>query len=162
MAEEEDDDGPEPAEHARFRAYQRALADVGEVGEVDLLRTVLADPDKAMAESAVGRHLDLRASALDDGDGFARWARRVAPALEGHAFPSRRLHEWSLWKDLSAGREVGAQALLDASDWLQRLLAAGSDDPSVLALLAARGRTRRVRAASGRRLDLPRHPRRPG
>ena len=53
-----------PAEHTRFHAYLRALAKVAEAGECDLLEIVLGDPDQAMAESAVVRHLDHKAAAL--------------------------------------------------------------------------------------------------
>ncbi|MET8288366.1 hypothetical protein ABZV80_24355 [Streptomyces sp. NPDC005132] len=53
-----------PDEHARFAAYLHMLEHVTDAVEAVLVRRVLTDPDEAMAQSAVLRHLDRRAAGL--------------------------------------------------------------------------------------------------
>ncbi|MDQ3404550.1 MAG: hypothetical protein M3548_14360, partial [Actinomycetota bacterium] len=64
--------------------------------------------------------------------------------------------EWRLLRDAFAGRAVDSAAVLAASDWAQRKLAAVVDG-DLLVLLAEHGRTRRVRALT--RVPRPARPR---
>ena len=84
-----------PAEHARFHGYIRALSQVADADERDLVRTVLDDPDRAVAQSAVIRQIDRRAEQLGSGERYAQWHERIAPVVQGHELLLRRLQEWS-------------------------------------------------------------------
>lgn len=69
----------EPAEHLRFAAYLREFVQVTGAEETVLVKKLLTDPDQAMAQSAVLRHLDRRAAALRLGPVFEPWAERTFP-----------------------------------------------------------------------------------
>ncbi|PPK64011.1 hypothetical protein V5P93_006424 [Actinokineospora auranticolor] len=122
----------------RFEWYRAAAPD----DEPAFLALILRDPEPAVATAAAAARIDDRAAYAR---GFAEWAARVRPAVE-HVEPLRaRLSEWCLVHDALAGRDVPIGAVLAASDWAQRRLAAQVDG-ELLALLAVHGRTRRVRA----------------
>jgi hypothetical protein len=59
-------------------------------------------------------------------------------------FPARRLREWALFRAITLSLPWHPDALLESSDWLQRKTAAASNIDA-LAILAERGRTRRIR-----------------
>ncbi|MFB9685405.1 hypothetical protein [Amycolatopsis plumensis] len=90
-------------EHERYARSLLEFANVSDDGEPDLVRTVLTDPDRVMAESAIVRHLDLRAAALLTGPGFPAWAARMGALVADHRFPARRLREWVLLRATRAG-----------------------------------------------------------
>ncbi len=142
------DDAPappeEPAEHLRFAAYLGRLERVADADEADLISEVLADPDQAMARSAVVRHLDRRAGELYPGPGYEGWAASVAAATVRSPFLTGRLAEWSLFRAVALGLPWRREALLDASDWLQ-LRAAEAGNGDAVRILAECGRTRRIR-----------------
>jgi hypothetical protein len=153
MADMDADGGDaEPAEHERFRAHLSALAEISDADECVLLSEVLRDSDRIMAESVVIQHLDRRAAALDAGR-FTLWSRRIAPILCGHELPERRLREWSLFNAIDSGVGWSVADLLSASDWLQRTTAQQSSARAALAVLAAQGRTRRIRNTARSRLN---------
>ncbi|MFC7617495.1 hypothetical protein ACFQV2_32810 [Actinokineospora soli] len=135
-------------EHLRFEWYRDAVPR----DEIAFLRLVLADPDREMAISAVLARIDERARSSID---FHSWADRVEPVCAPVEFLSRRLAEWRLLIDAFAGRPVEDAAVLAASDWAQRKLAAVVDG-DLLVLLAEHGRTRRVRALT--RVPRPARP----
>ncbi|MET9608144.1 hypothetical protein ABZZ17_24275 [Streptomyces sp. NPDC006512] len=138
----------------RLAAASGAIA-----AEAEAVAAVLRDPDPVMAESAVVTHLDRRAVRLPADGEFPDWARALRPAVDGRAFPARRLREWSLLKALAAGRAWSAAELTAASDWCQHTAALSPAPYEALALLAASARTGRVRGAAAqrlRRLALPR------
>ena len=136
-------------EHLRFEWYRDAVPR----DEIGFLRQVLADPDREMAISAVLARIDERARTSLD---FHSWADRVEPVCAQVDFLARRLAEWRLLIDAFAGRPVDGSAVLAASDWAQRKLAAVVDG-DLLVLLAEHGRTRRVRALT--RVPRPARPR---
>lgn len=136
-------------EHLRFEWYRDAVPR----DEIGFLRKVLADPDREMAISAVLARIDQRARSSVD---FHEWADQVGPAFAHVEFLRRRLAEWRLLIDAFAGRPVDSAAVLAASDWAQRKLAAVVDG-ELLLLLAEHGRTRRVRALT--RVPRPARPR---
>jgi hypothetical protein len=144
--------GAEPAEHGRFHAYLSALAEISDADECELLSDVLGDSNRPMAEAAVIQHLDRRAAALDT-DRYARWNQRIAPILRGRELPERRLREWSLFNAINSGVEWSVADLLSASDWLQRKTAQQSSTRAALTILAAQGRTRRIRNTARSRLS---------
>jgi hypothetical protein len=126
---------------------------VSDADECDLLGTILGDPDRTMAESSVIRHLDHKAVALGDGDALAEWSRRIAPALDRHELPKRRLRDWSLFTAIAAGRPWSATDLVESSNWLQRKVAEHTGSPEALAVFAEQGRTNRVRTSARSRLN---------
>ncbi|GAB7108676.1 hypothetical protein JCM4814A_69900 [Streptomyces phaeofaciens JCM 4814] len=137
----------------RFAAHLRALGAVEPGEEAGLAHRILTDdPDRAMARSAVVRHLDRRATTLygaPDAD-WEQWRAGMAEAVGTDAFLTKRLAEWTLLHTLLT--RPGDPAILStASDWLQRRLTERPDTPApVLAWLAEHGRTRKVRAAARR------------
>ncbi|GLV99002.1 hypothetical protein ABTX82_07070 [Streptomyces lavendulae] len=120
--------------------------------EAEAVAAVLRDPDPVMAESAVVTHLDRRALRLLPGTEFPDWARALHPVLDGHAFPARRLREWSLLKAIEAGTDWNPAELAAASDWCQNTAARSLASHEALILLAASARTRRVRNTAAQRL----------
>lgn len=140
--------GAVTGEHERYARYLLELANVADDGEPDLVRAVLTDPDQVMAESAVVRHLDLRAAALLPDPGFPAWADRLGALVADHRFPARRLREWVLLRAITRDEDWRESDVTSASDWLQRRACAEPAAPAALAVLAQRGRTRRVRAAA--------------
>jgi hypothetical protein len=143
-----------PAEHARFHGYIRALFQVADANECDLVRTVLDDPDHAVAQSAVIRHIDRTAEQLgSDGDRYAQWHERIAPVIQGHELIRRRLEEWSLFNAIIGENAWSTADLADASNWLQRKVAERAHSPQALATLTEHGRTKRVRATARSRLN---------
>lgn len=147
---------PEPAEHARYAEYVRALTDVPPAEEPALIRRILTDPDRQMAGAAVVHHMDRRGKALHASPPatWQMWADGVREALgpTPPPFLLTRLSEWTHVHTLTTSDTWDPAHLSTASDWLQRRL---TETPgvsaAVLAYLAEHGRTRRVRAAAGRR-----------
>lgn len=85
-------DAATPPEHWRYGRHLETLAVApGGSAEAEAVAAVLRDPDPVMAESAVVTHLDRRAARLLADEGFPAWARAMAAALAGRAFPERRL-----------------------------------------------------------------------
>ncbi|MFH8694566.1 MULTISPECIES: hypothetical protein [Streptomyces] len=138
---------PEPAEHRRFRAYLSALEQVTDAGESGLVSEVLDDPDRTMAESAVTRHLDRRATDLHHGPAYESWAASMAQVVIDHPFLARRLQEWTLFRAITLSQSWTTDALLGSSDWLQ-LKAATAANTDAIELLADHGRTKRIRRLS--------------
>ncbi|WP_405717791.1 hypothetical protein OG607_01695 [Streptomyces sp. NBC_01537] len=143
-----------PDEHRRFAHYLQDLAVVRDEDEADLVATVLRDPDATMAQSAVVRHVDDRAAQLLplSGGQFEVWARAMATETGHLDFLTRRLHEWNLLRSITMDKPWAAKEVTTASDWFQRKAAETVTSSAVLTLLAAAGRTRRIRAAAGHRL----------
>jgi hypothetical protein len=136
------DSQPAPDEHQRFAHYLQQLAAVREADEADLVATVLRDPDQAMAQSAVARHLDNRAAhllPLPD-QRYEDWARAIADQISELAFLTRRLHEWTLLRSITVGKPWAPTELATASDWFQRKAAETITSPAALTLLASAGK----------------------
>ena len=144
----------EPAEHRRFHGYLRALDQVRDADETDLVTRVLADPDQAMAQAAVVRHIDCRAANLYPGPAYEPWAQSMTRITSGYPFLELRLREWTLFRAITLGLPWHQDALIESSDWLQRKTAAAFN-AAALALLAEHGRTHRIRNAAK---SNPQHP----
>lgn len=144
----------EPAEHRRFVRYLQALEAVAEADEVALVADVLRDQDTAMADSAVGQHLDRRAADLLTDAKFTAWAQTLTEGIADRDFLTLRLREWTLLRTIALGEPWTAEELTGATDWFQRMVATTQITPSpeALRLLAERGRTRRVRNSAGQQL----------
>jgi hypothetical protein len=138
----------EPPEHMRFAAYLQALEQVADPEELDLVAMVLTDPDQAMAQSVIARHLDRRAANLCPGPAYEQWARSMTEATARHPFLAQRLREWSLFRVISLGQPWGVDALIASSDWLQRKITVSLEAADALAVLAGHGRTKRIRNAA--------------
>ncbi|MFJ6797314.1 hypothetical protein [Streptomyces sp. NPDC091268] len=134
----------EPAEHLRFWAYLSALEQVTDADEADLIREILADPDRAMAQSAVLQHLDRRAPDLLPGPAYAPWAASMARLAVHHALLNRRLQDWSFFRAIALKHPWEPEALLRSSDWLQSM-AAAVPHTEAAEILAQHGRTKRIR-----------------
>ncbi|KQX79207.1 hypothetical protein AB0K86_22535 [Streptomyces clavifer] len=147
----------EPAEHHRYRRYLQDLEDVPEADEAALVATVLRDPVLSMAEAAVNRHLECRASALLTDPEFTAWAHSMATVIWDRPFLTRRLREWTLLRAIARDEPWTAEEVTTASDWFQRTASAARivTSAEALSLLAERGRSRRVRNAASRRLHHP-------
>lgn len=135
----------EPAEHLRFRAYLSVLERATDADEAVRVSEVLTDPDRTMAQSAVLRHLDRRATDLHRGPAYEPWAASMARATANHPFLTRRLQEWSLVRAITLRQPWSPQALLGSSDWLQ-LKAATTSNTDAIEILAEHGRTKRIRS----------------
>ncbi|MFJ8010006.1 hypothetical protein [Streptomyces fagopyri] len=94
-----------PDEHVRFAAYLDKLGHVADANEVDLVSSVLTDPDQTMAQSAVLRQLDRRAAGLYPGPAYEEWAQAMTQAAIDRPFLAQRLREWSLF-GRAAGRST--------------------------------------------------------
>ena len=112
----------------------------------------LRDSDKTMAQSAIVRHLDRRATLLLTDVEFTAWVRTMAEISAEREFLARRLREWSLLRSITVGEQWGPEEVTTGSDWFQRKAVEPLSSPVVLTLLAEAGRTRRVRVDASRRL----------
>lgn len=132
--------------HARWELYRAALA--SDAARPGLLAAVVVEPDGAVASAAVGEVLEWVPRADRD-----VWVRALAPSVR--AFSERRARELGVLEDLRSGagvRELGPGLPDGWSDWLQLRIGAEVSDPSVLRLLAASGRTRRIRRTAAEAL----------
>jgi hypothetical protein len=133
-----------PDEHARFGAYLYKLEHVVDSDEANLVSRVLTDPDRTMAQSAVLRHLDRRATDLYSGPSYDGWAQAMTRATIDHPFLTQRLHEWSLFRAVTLKLPWQQDDLLASSNWLQLKTAAGPNSEAIK-ILAELGRTKRIR-----------------
>ncbi|MDX2646344.1 hypothetical protein PV341_22835 [Streptomyces sp. PA03-1a] len=136
-----------PDEHVRFAAYLDKLGHVTVANELDLVSSVLTDPDQTMAQSAVLRHLDRRAAGLYPGPAYEEWAQAMTQAAIDHPFLAQRLREWLLFRAITLKLPWQPADLLASSNWLQLKTAAGSNTEAV-EILAEAGRTKRIRNAA--------------
>jgi hypothetical protein len=112
--------------------------------------TVLADPDHVMGSAVLVEVIGSVAAQAGRTE-FVEWSASILARVHDRSFVVRRIAEWRLFNAL-ADRLVLQQELLDATDWLQRKVAAESNNIGALTLLADRGRTKRVRSVSADRL----------
>ncbi|WP_372351205.1 hypothetical protein [Streptomyces sp. KL116D] len=141
-----------PDEHVRFSAYLTALQQVAEPDEFDLVSRVLTDPDHTMAQSAVLRHLDRRAADLCTGPAYEGWVRAMTRATSDRPFLTQRLREWSLFRAITLELSWQPDDLLASSNWLQLKTADGTNTEA-MEILAAAGRTKRIRYTAETRRD---------
>ncbi|MFD0274003.1 hypothetical protein ACFVHB_08810 [Kitasatospora sp. NPDC127111] len=139
-------------EHDRYALYLEALAAAPTEAEPGLVTAVLRDEDRVMGQAAVVRHVDVRGSALLRSDGFGPWAAALAAVVGEHPFIVQRLDEWALLAALARGLPWDAAALTAGSNRLQLGVAETVDSTRALTLLAADGRTRRIRNIAASRL----------
>ncbi|MFF4382528.1 hypothetical protein [Kitasatospora sp. NPDC001547] len=145
-------EGFEPDEHVRFARYRRAFAEVAPEDAAGLAARVLTDPETSMASCAVCEYLDRRAAELLTGPGFPAWHREMAGATASDPFAVRCLRDWALLRAIVLDEPWAEERLLTAGNRLQARLAEESAARQVLSLLAASGRTRRVRNIAASRL----------
>ncbi|WP_369268849.1 hypothetical protein AB5J55_01380 [Streptomyces sp. R11] len=134
----------EPDEHVRFAVYVDELRRVSDADEADLVGLVLTDADRSMAQSAVLRHLDRRAADLCLEPSYPAWAETMKHVVLNRPFLTRRLWEWSLLRAIGLEQPWHPGDLLASSDWLQ-LKAAAAPSGKAMEILAANGRTKRIR-----------------
>ncbi|MFI6875311.1 hypothetical protein ACIBL6_17920 [Streptomyces sp. NPDC050400] len=139
-------------EHARFAAYLAALQQVADPDELDLVGRVLTDPDRTMAQSAVLRHLDRRAAGLCTGPSYEGWAQAMTRSVSDRPFLVQRLREWSLFRAITLKLPWEPDDLLASSNWLQLTTTDGTNTEA-MEILAAAGRTKRIRGTARTRLN---------
>jgi hypothetical protein len=141
-------------EHARYHLYDDALRSARIGAERPILEIVQRDPDRTMREAAIVAHIDRVAGELASEAAFSEWWQNQMDYLQenGLPFAARRATEWRLIKQVREGRDFDPQAVTGGTDWLQRSLATETASEDALRVLAAVGRTRRVRAAAKQRL----------
>ncbi len=137
-------------EHLRYDLYLEALSLAEPSDELHLIEIVLRDPDQAMRDGAMGVLVDRRASTLGS-ERFARWYDERHEQLAASPFAMERAEEWLVYSEVISGADVVPDRYLTGSDWLQRKLAVDAGSRAVLDELAARGRTKRVRAQAADR-----------
>lgn len=134
-----------PAEHLRFAAYLQALRQVPDDEELALVAEILRDPDATMAQSAVLRHLERRASTLIQRPDYIPWAQAMANVVAARPFLLQRLHEWSPFRTVTLGHPWSPDTLTQASNWLQLKIAESPGTAEAAVILAQAGRTKRIR-----------------
>jgi hypothetical protein len=133
-----------PDEHVRFAAYLDKLGHVADANEVDLVSSVLTDPDQTMAQSAVLRQLDRRAAGLYAGPAYEGWVQAMTQAAIAYPVLVQRLREWSLFRAVRLKLPWQPEDLLASSNWLQLKTAAGPNTEAI-EILAEAGRSKRIR-----------------
>jgi hypothetical protein len=144
--------------HARFRELTAAVREGRPEDDAALLATLLAEPDRVMAESVLALLVDCRAEGLGSAAAFATWAEQVLDRVGHDGFIARRVQEWGLFKALQSGAPVDQEALAAATNWLQRKVVEEADSAAVLAVLGKVGRTKRVRNMAKTRAGRLRSP----
>ena len=136
----------DPADvHARFDQLSAAVRESGPSDDPALIASLLAEPDRLMAESVLMSFVDSRAERLDSAASLARWAEPLLDAVGDDGFIARRVREWSVFKALQSGESVDREALAAASNWLQRKVVEEANSAVVLTVLGEVARTKRVR-----------------
>lgn len=152
------DSNDDPAAgNARFHELSAAVREGRPDGDAALLATVLAEPDRLMAESVLALLVDTRAEEHGPAS-FAAWAEPVLDAVGADGFIARRVQEWGLFKALQSGAPVDREALAAATNWLQRKVVEEADSAAVVAVLGEVGRTKRVRNLAKTRAGRLRSP----
>lgn len=149
----------DPADgHARFHQLSAAVREGRADDDAVLLATLLAEPDRLMAESVLASVVDIRAEEAGSAASFAAWAEPVLDAVGADGFIARRVQEWGLFKALQSGAPVDREALAAATNWLQRKVVEAADSAAVLAVLGEVGRTKRIRNLAKTRAGRLRSP----
>jgi hypothetical protein len=132
--------------HGRWHLYEHLID--RRLG-FDLLRpAVAAEDDKVLAAAVVVRVLEVVPDEERD-----HWVALLP--VEHQAYSRRRADETRALDRAKAGSlavEEGESNLDSWSDWLQLRLSAQAVDVGMIALLAERGRTKRIRRAAAERL----------
>ncbi|WP_238005266.1 hypothetical protein KZZ52_17145 [Dactylosporangium sp. AC04546] len=131
--------------HARFDQLSAAVRESRPDDDPALIATLLAEPDRLMAESVLTSLVDRRAERLGSAASLAAWAEPLLDAVGADGFVARRVREWGLFKALQSGASVDREALAAASNWLQRKVVEEADSAVVLTVLGEVARTKRVR-----------------
>jgi hypothetical protein len=141
----------EKDEHLRFALYNDALSSAAPEVARELLEAILADRDRAMAESSVAMYID-RMGETSTTDSFELWTASQQGIFDASPFLNRRIQEWRLRRAARDGTFVDASDLVGSSDWLQRAVSEEATSTELLEVLANQGRTKRIRATASRRL----------
>lgn len=139
-------------EHVRYEFYVKAFALAPPPDDRSLLRVVLRDPDHPMGEAAAVEFVGRQAQQHTSYQAFVSWAAGVSDITRSRVFLSRRIQEWSNFKQIMETGHLSSDSLNQFSDWLQRKLSEEADSPEVLATLAEFGRTKRIRNAAKQHL----------
>jgi hypothetical protein len=149
----------DPADgHVRFHRLSAAVREGRVDDDAVLLATLLAEPDRLMAESVLASLVDSRAEQAGSAASFAAWAEPVLDAVGADGFIARRVREWGLFKAVQSGASVDREALADATNWLQRKVLEEADSAAILGVLAEVGRTKRLRNLAKTRAGRLRSP----
>jgi hypothetical protein len=142
-------------EHVRSSAYRKVIAVAAAARRRDddraVVSVILRDPEGMVSKGAVVELVDRIAMKTDDSADFKQWAGGLMPEIEhlmtngDPAFVHRRIHDWTIYLTVLAGRTPAAAELASATHWMQRRLATESTSPPLLAMLTEMGNTRKIR-----------------
>lgn len=142
-------------EHVRSRLYHKIIAEIAESqsrhNDRVIVATILRDPMELTSKTAIVYLVDNIAMRMTDPVEFQQWAAGLAPEIrlfkaEGHReFLHRRIHDWTIWLAIRAGRTPTSVELTDTTAWMQRIIAEKSTSLPILGVLAESGRTKKIR-----------------
>jgi hypothetical protein len=142
-------------EHVRSSAYHKVIAVVAASqcrdNDRTVVATVLRDPVELVSKTVVVKLVDNVARKMNDPIEFQQWAARLVPeidhltAVQHRAFLHRRIHDWTIYLTIMAGRTPTTAEMASITHWMQRLIATESTSLRVLAILAETGCTRKIR-----------------
>ncbi|GAB2830725.1 hypothetical protein GCM10027176_38850 [Actinoallomurus bryophytorum] len=142
-------------EHVRSAAYRQVIAVVAAARRRDddraVVSVILRDPEELVSKAAVVELVDRVAMRTADPADFRQWATGLMPEVDrlttdGHrGFLHRRVHDWTTYLTVMAGRTPAAAELAGVTDWMQRRIAEESTSLPVLAMLTETGSTKKTR-----------------
>lgn len=142
-------------EHVRSSAYHKVLVVLAAAQRRDNDRAVVAailrDPVELVSKTAVVELVDSIAMKTADPTEFQQWAAGLMPEIDKlttqgqRGFLHRRIHDWTIYLAIRAGRTPAAAELASVTDWMQRTLATESTSLPVLTALAEIGNTKKIR-----------------
>ncbi|MEV5750794.1 hypothetical protein AB0L00_23470 [Actinoallomurus sp. NPDC052308] len=142
-------------EHVRSSAYRKVVAVIAGAQRRDndraVVSVILRDPEELVSKTALVDFVDRIAMNADGPTVFRQWAVELMPEIDqlkadGHRrFLHGRIHDWTIYLTVMTGRTPAAGEMVSVTDWMQRRIATQSTSPSVLAVLAEMGSTKKIR-----------------
>lgn len=142
-------------DHMRLSAYLRVVSVIAASQSRDrdraLVATILRDPDKSAAKTAVVALVDDIARKATGPAEFRQWSDELLPEIDRlgveafREFIRRRIHDWLLHLSVKDGHVPTTAELAEVTDWMQRYLAEESMSPAVLTVVAESARTKKTR-----------------
>lgn len=130
--------------HVRWDLYRRSSGDPA--ATADLFDAVAEEPDESVALGVVLRLLGTRPTAERPA-----WVARLR-AEHGREYAARRMADLAIVQSGEVTALLADESVQDGwSDWLQLGLAESSVEAAVLARLAEKGRTKRIRRIASER-----------
>lgn len=142
-------------EHVRSSAYRKVIAVVASAQRRDndraVVSMILRDPNDLGSKAAVVALVDSIAMKTDNPTDFQQWTDGLMPEIDQlmadthRSFLHQRIHDWTIYLKVMAGRTPTAAEIASITDWMQREIATKSTSLPVLAILTETGSTRKIR-----------------